>query len=76
MTENPGVCDLGGAERRLLPRGSGWSCQMLLRGQGRGGPGICRCLEKGLDVHPRVMAEGGGLWRGKRSGRTELCCEG
>lgn len=48
MTENPLVCDVGDAESRLLPGGSGWSCQVLLRGQGRGGPGICCCLEEGL----------------------------
>lgn len=40
VTENLGVCDLGDAEKRLLPGGRGRSCQVLLRGRGRGGPGI------------------------------------
>lgn len=79
---NPEVCDLGEAERRQ------WlACQVLLRGWGRGGPGISVVLRRGAQMsiigdlgqgHGSVMAEGGGSRevRSEGSGRTGLCCEG
>lgn len=51
VKENPGACHLQEGERRLLQQESNQPCQVLLRGQVRGGPRIAHWLEEDVRHH-------------------------